>query len=375
MNTDWRTKKLGEVADFLDSRRKPVTASDRVAGPYPYYGANGQQDLVNDYIFDEELVLLAEDGGYFGSKDRPIAYRVSDKCWVNNHAHVLKAKDNIVDVDFLGYSLKYYDVTPFISGTTRAKLNKSEASKIPLKIPQMRIQKKIVERLDAIRKAQELSDIQIQKTEELFNSSLTEIFKNIKFWKSLSIKDVSKEVITGKTPPTSRSEYFVPEVNFVTPSDFNDNSLLLSETRRKISMMAVEDKVVRTVPTDSLMIVCIGATIGKIALSQVAMTTNQQINSIVFNSNLVVSKFVLYYFARDKRLITAQAKQTTLPILNKTMTEELEIRFPNLDQQHKIVEKLDSIQEYKKLLLKQKSLLKELFDTVLYKSMRGEMDN
>ena len=55
---------------------------------YPYYGANGLQDYVAEYIFDDELVLLAEDGGNFGSKERPIAYRVSGKCWVNNHAHV-----------------------------------------------------------------------------------------------------------------------------------------------------------------------------------------------------------------------------------------------------------------------------------------------
>ena len=91
---------LEDCCEILDSMRVPITASDRVEGPYPYYGANGIQDHVSDYIFDDELVLLAEDGGNFGSKDRPIAYRVSGKCWVNNHAHVLKPK-NMIDVDYL----------------------------------------------------------------------------------------------------------------------------------------------------------------------------------------------------------------------------------------------------------------------------------
>ena len=96
--------RLEEVCEILDSKRVPITAKDRVAGPYPYYGANGIQDYVADYIFDDELVLLAEDGGHFGSADKPIAYRVSGKCWVNNHAHVLKAKE-CIDIDYLCYPM------------------------------------------------------------------------------------------------------------------------------------------------------------------------------------------------------------------------------------------------------------------------------
>jgi len=99
---------IEECCDILDSRRIPITASERRNGRYPYYGANGIQDYVADYIFDDELVLLAEDGGNFGSKTRPIAYRVSGKCWVNNHAHVLKPMAN-VDVDYLCYSLMFYE--------------------------------------------------------------------------------------------------------------------------------------------------------------------------------------------------------------------------------------------------------------------------
>lgn len=84
---------IEDCCEILDSMRVPITASKREIGEYPYYGANGIQDYVADYIFDDELVLLAEDGGNFGSKERPIAYRVSGKCWVNNHAHVLKPKE------------------------------------------------------------------------------------------------------------------------------------------------------------------------------------------------------------------------------------------------------------------------------------------
>ena len=102
----WEQRKVQDVADRYDNLRVPVAANLRVHGNIPYYGANGVQDYVADYIFDDELVLLAEDGGNFGSKDKPIAYRVSGKCWVNNHAHVLKPKQGL-DVDYLCYSLLY----------------------------------------------------------------------------------------------------------------------------------------------------------------------------------------------------------------------------------------------------------------------------
>lgn len=109
------TYTVEECCEILDSQRVPIKGSERSAGEYPYYGANGIQDYVDDYIFDDELVLLAEDGGNFGSKIRPIAYRVSGKCWVNNHAHVLKPK-SMIDVDYLCYSLMFYDTNGLVNG-------------------------------------------------------------------------------------------------------------------------------------------------------------------------------------------------------------------------------------------------------------------
>jgi type I restriction enzyme S subunit len=100
----WRLMRLDEVCDFLDSRRIPVNNTERakrMAGKaqselFPYYGANGQTGWIDDYLFDEPLILLAEDGGNFGSKDKPIAYSVSGRYWVNNHAHVLRPKESII---------------------------------------------------------------------------------------------------------------------------------------------------------------------------------------------------------------------------------------------------------------------------------------
>ena len=129
------TYTVEECCEILDSQRVPIKGSERSAGEYPYYGANGIQDYVDDYIFDDELVLLAEDGGNFGSKIRPIAYRVSGKCWVNNHAHVLKPK-SMIDVDYLCYSLMFYDTNGLVNGATRQKLTQATMRK--MKIPTIR---------------------------------------------------------------------------------------------------------------------------------------------------------------------------------------------------------------------------------------------
>ena len=145
--SEWKTVRLGDVCEILDSKRVPITAHERKNGSYPYYGANGIQDYVADYIFDDELVLLAEDGGNFGSKEKPIAYRVSGKCWVNNHAHVLKPKE-CLDVDYLCDSIKFYDVSTIVNGATRQKLTQSAMVEMKIFLPPLETQKQIAKQLN-----------------------------------------------------------------------------------------------------------------------------------------------------------------------------------------------------------------------------------
>ena len=155
--------KLEDCCEILDSQRVPITGSDRTSGDYPYYGANGIQDYVDDFIFDDELVLLAEDGGNFGSKTRPIAYRVSGKCWVNNHAHVLKPKAGL-DVDYLCYSLMFYDVGGMVNGATRQKL--TQAAMRQMIIPKRSLDEQI-EIVNIIKKVQGVIASRKEELEQL----------------------------------------------------------------------------------------------------------------------------------------------------------------------------------------------------------------
>ena len=167
--------RLGDVCEILDSKRVPITATERQPGPYPYYGANGVQDHVAGYIFDDELVLLAEDGGNFGSKDKPIAYRVSGKCWVNNHAHVLKPKDGL-DVDYLCYSLMFYDVTGLVNGATRQKLTQADMRKMEIQLPLLDEQRRIAATLDKVTDLISKRRQQLDKLDELVKARFVEMF-------------------------------------------------------------------------------------------------------------------------------------------------------------------------------------------------------
>lgn len=208
----WQKVKLGDICDILDSYRVPITAKNREVGIYPYYGANGIQDYVKDFIFDGDYVLVAEDGGYFGSKTKPISYKVSGKFWVNNHAHILKAKKDIF-TDYLCYSTMFYDVSSLVNGATRQKLTQAALKEIKIPLPPMEEQKKIAARLDAVSDLLAKQKQLLSEQDNLIRSTFYDMFgtpfKNEKSFPHFQIKDLvsdaqygtsQKADYTGKTP-------------------------------------------------------------------------------------------------------------------------------------------------------------------------------
>ena len=185
---------LEDCCEILDNLRVPITASERKSGPYPYYGANGIQDYVDEYIFDDELVLLAEDGGNFGSKTRPIAYRVSGKCWVNNHAHVLKPKPGL-DVDFLCYSLMFYKTDGLVNGATRQKLTQATMRKMLIPNMTLENQRIVVDKLNRVLSIKSKREKQLVKLDELIKARFIEMFGSVKT--ELLLEDISEFITVG----------------------------------------------------------------------------------------------------------------------------------------------------------------------------------
>jgi type I restriction enzyme S subunit len=148
---DWEEKKLEDISECLDNKRIPLNSSvrEQKRGNIPYYGANNIMDYIDEYIFDETIVLLAEDGGYFEEfQTRPIAQISHGKSWVNNHAHVLKAKNGLKN-EFLYYSLVHKNILGYVNTGTRSKLNKNDMLKIKIGFPYIEEQQKIADYLSA----------------------------------------------------------------------------------------------------------------------------------------------------------------------------------------------------------------------------------
>lgn len=137
-NSVWEQRKLEDTVEFLDTLRKPLEGAKRVRGPYPYYGASGIVDYVDEYLFDEELVLLSEDGANITDRNYPVCFLASGKYWVNNHAHVLKVKRGNEN-NFICNSLERKDYTKYNTGMAMPKLNQETCRNIPVMCPSINI--------------------------------------------------------------------------------------------------------------------------------------------------------------------------------------------------------------------------------------------
>ncbi|MBR6202492.1 MAG: restriction endonuclease subunit S [Bacteroidaceae bacterium] len=177
----WEEKTLPKLSENLDSIRKPVTKKDRTEGIYPYYGASGIVDYVDNYLFDEDLLCISEDGANLLMRTYPIAFPISGKAWVNNHAHVLRFKcmstQRYVEYYFAGLKLDEY-----ITGAAQPKLTQKALNSIIISIPSsLAEQSSIVSHLDSlsshIRKLEELQQKTIAECDALKQAMLKEVFE------------------------------------------------------------------------------------------------------------------------------------------------------------------------------------------------------
>lgn len=175
----WVTAKLGDICQNLDNKRIPITKKDRITGDVPYYGASGIVDYVTDFIFDEDLLLISEDGANLLARTYPIAFSVSGKTWVNNHAHTLKFEEPTTQ-KFVEYYLNSIPLDDFVSGMAQPKLNQRALNSIPVPFPPLQEQKRIVSLLDTVfadlEQTRAKTEQNLKNARELFDSYLEQVF-------------------------------------------------------------------------------------------------------------------------------------------------------------------------------------------------------
>lgn len=175
---------VADIAISLDNMRKPVNKAERATrlGNVPYLGANGQTGWIDGYLFDEEIVLVVEDETFVG-RTAPFCYYFAEKCWVNNHTHVLRARPDVVSPKYLNLALSYYPFIPLTTGSTgRRKLTKGALMAAPIRVPSLSKQREIVaevdRRLSLVRSVGDEVDANLKRGQALRQSVLASAFSS-----------------------------------------------------------------------------------------------------------------------------------------------------------------------------------------------------
>ena len=364
---------VGDCCEILDSQRKPITAKDREKGNIPYYGANGIQDYVNDYIFDDELVLVAEDGGNFGSKTKPIAYRVSGKCWVNNHAHVLKPKKEM-NVDYLCYSLMFYNTLGLVNGATRQKLTQVSLRNMEIPKLPMNDQIKIVNRLQTILNIRSMRKKQLEMLDSLVKSRFVEMFgnpvANEKGWEISLCKNLMSKIGSGATPKGGKESYCDEGISLIRSMNVYNNRFEYKDLAHITDDQAGQLENV-TIEKKDVLLNITGASVARCCVvpdDLLPARVNQHV-SIIRCKERILPEFLCCMFTEDnyQRLLwnIATAGGATREAITKQQIEELMLIVPPIDLQRQYITFVKRIDKLKSAVQAALDKTQLLFDSLM----------
>lgn len=385
----WKTVELKEITNNLDNRRIPLNATQRLEKEakklYPYIGANNIMGYIDEYIFDEKIICLAEDGGSWG-KNQKCAVIYNEKVWVNNHAHVLTAKDNLI-LEYLMYYLNYSDLNAYINGATRGKLTQSSLNSILVPFPPLSEQKRITTILSAADEVCQKDKALVRKYEELAHALFLKTFgnpvSNPMGWEIKQLKSISTKIHSGNTPKGGSNVYVDKGITFFRSQNVWRNRLVLDdvayldkETHKKMNKSSLKNRDILMTKTGRFNTE--NSSLGRAALYQ-GPDDGANINGHVYLIRLqknIINEFVLYILTTNefrehiRRVCVGGIDKRQL---NKEHLEEFPIIYPPIKLQEGFVEKLKEIEKQRNLA--QASALKseELFNGLLQKAFCGKL--
>lgn len=362
---DWTYKKLGEVCEILDSQRKPVTKKDRTKGIYPYYGASGIQDYVDSYIFDGRFLLVGEDGAKWGASDKS-AFIIEGKSWVNNHAHILRISDSIND-RLIEYYLTYKDLTEYISGAVVPKLTQKSLFSIPIPIPPIAEQERIVAELDLLQGIIEKKKEQLKAYDQLAQSIFYTMFgdpvTNEKGWEPSTIGDCCI-LKSGNSDANNSSLGTLP---YVKVGDMNMHG---NETYINTSSTFVdrEENKKNIFPVGTTIFPKRGGAIltNKKRITNIEICCDLNVMGVIPNQERLHPLYIYFYFLNIDFVIFG-GTGSTIPQINNHNIAPMKIAIPPLSLQQEFAEKVEAIERQKALVQQSIEETQTMFDYTMDK--------
>ena len=380
MKKGWTTVPLGELCDVLDNKRKPITKRDRETGEYPYYGATGIKDYVSGYIFDEPLVLVGEDGAKWASGDQT-AFAIEGKCWVNNHAHVLRPHRTRLIDNWLIHFFFYSDLSEFVSGLTVPKLNQGNLREILIPLPPLAEQQRIVGLLDeafeGLATAKANAEKNLQNARALFESHLQSVFtQRGPGWKQKTLEEIAMIFGRGKSKHRPRNEpkLYGGKYPFIQTGDIRNADHFITEYSQTYSELGLAQS--KLWPKGTICIT-IAANIAETAILGFDACFPDSVIGVVANPKEAEVGFIEYLLQSFKARIQALGKGSAQANINMGTFENERFPFPPVAEQRQIVEKLDDLSEETQRLARlyeQKlAALEALKKSLLHQAFTGEL--
>ena len=348
---------LEKCCNILDNKRKPVTKSARKAGEYPYYGANGIQDYVADYIFDGKYVLVGEDGSVINENGNPIVTWAEGKIWVNNHAHIIEEIEG-VSLRYLYHYIQTINVTSLIHGNI-PKLNQGDFRKLQIAVPPWEVQDEIVHVLDdfMLLSAELSAELKArQKQYEYYRDKLLNfennetlgavhththgyLLNNIKW---LELKELF-DTKNGYTPSKSNKEYWKNgTISWYRMEDIRENGRILSDSIQHVNAKGIKGKLF---PKNSI-IISTSATIGEHALITEDFLCNQRFTCLMIKDKYKDKydvKFLFYYCYLLCKWCLNNLNKGNFASVDMKMFEKFKFPIIELKEQKKIVYFLENL--------------------------------
>ena len=384
MREGWQALPLGELCDVLDHKRKPITKRDREAGEYPYYGATGVLDRVAGYLFDEPLVLVGEDGAKWGSGENT-AFAVEGRVWVNNHAHVLRPnRDKLLD-RWLIYHLNHSDLSAFVSGLTVPKLNQGSLREIPVPVPPLPEQQRIVALLDeafaGLATAKANAERNLQNARAIFESHLESVFSHRgEGWVEMRLEEVADANCSLSYGIVQPGEEYGNGMPVVRPTDLTKKAIHLDGLKRIDPKLA--DGYKRTALRGGELLLCVRGSTGVVSIAApelVGANVTRGIVPIRFDTTLLLPEFGYFLMRSDP--VQSQIREKTygaaLMQINIRDLRVVLLPIPPLKEQPGIALKFDQLyaetQRLTRLYERKLAALEELKKSLLHQAFNGEL--